>query len=69
MPPGGFIATTTWSCVHVLYDHGLTGDGLTHSEIAGRLGIPVGTVKSRTVKAADTLRAELASLRGGGDAD
>jgi len=43
-------------------------DRFTHSEIAGRLGIPVGTVKSRMAKAADTLRAELASLRGGDDA-
>ena len=41
----------------------LVRDGFTHSEIAGRLGIPVGTVKSRTAKAADTLRAELVSLR------
>ena len=46
----------------------LVRDGFTHSEIAGRLGIPVGTVKSRMAKAADTLRAELASLRGGEDA-
>ena len=46
----------------------LVRDGFTHSQIAGRLGIPVGTVKSRTAKAADTLRAELASLRGGDDA-
>ena len=46
----------------------LVRDGLTQSEIAERLGIPVGTVKSRTAKAADTLRAELASLRGGEDA-
>jgi RNA polymerase sigma-70 factor (ECF subfamily) len=46
----------------------LVRDGFSHSEIAGRLGIPVGTVKSRSAKAADTLRAELASLRGGGDA-
>jgi RNA polymerase sigma-70 factor (ECF subfamily) len=45
----------------------LIRDGFTHSEIAGRLGIPVGTVKSRSAKAADTLRAELASLRSGGD--
>ena len=46
----------------------LVRDGFTHSEIAGRLGIPIGTVKSRMAKAADTLRSELASLRGGDDA-
>ena len=46
----------------------LVRDGFTHSEIAERLGIPIGTVKSRTAKAANTLRAELASLRGGDDA-
>ena len=46
----------------------LVRDGFTHSEIAGRLGIPAGTVKSRMAKAANTLRAELASLRGGDDA-
>jgi RNA polymerase sigma factor (sigma-70 family) len=46
----------------------LVRDGFTHSEIAGRLGIPIGTVKSRTAKAADTLKAELVSLRGGADA-
>jgi len=45
----------------------LVRDGFTHSEIAERLGIPIGTVKSRIAKAADTLRAELASLRSGGD--
>jgi RNA polymerase sigma-70 factor (ECF subfamily) len=45
----------------------LVRDGFTHSEIAERLGIPIGTVKSRTAKAADTLRAELASLKGGDD--
>jgi RNA polymerase sigma-70 factor, ECF subfamily len=42
--------------------------GFTQSQIAGRLGIPVGTVKSRMAKAADALRAELASLRGGAGA-
>jgi RNA polymerase sigma-70 factor (ECF subfamily) len=46
----------------------LVRDGFTHSEIAERLGIPIGTVKSRSAKAADTLRAELASLRGSDDA-
>ena len=46
----------------------LVRDGFTHSVIAGRLGIPVGTVKSRMAKATDTLRAELASLRGAADA-
>lgn len=45
----------------------LVRDGFTHSEIAERLGIPIGTVKSRTAKAAGTLKAELASLRGGAD--
>jgi len=46
----------------------LVRDGFTHSEIAERLNIPIGTVKSRMAKAADTLRAELASLRGTADA-
>lgn len=46
----------------------LVRDGFTHSEIAERLSIPVGTVKSRSAKACDILRAELASLRGGDDA-
>ena len=42
--------------------------GFTHSEIAEGLGIPIGTVKSRTAKVADILRAELASLRGDANA-
>jgi RNA polymerase sigma-70 factor (ECF subfamily) len=46
----------------------LVRDRFTHSEIAERLDIPIGTVKSRMAKAAGTLRAELASLRGGDDA-
>jgi RNA polymerase sigma-70 factor (ECF subfamily) len=46
----------------------LVRDGLTPSEIAERLGIPVGTVKSRTAEAAGMLRAELAGLRGDDDA-
>ena len=46
----------------------LVRDGFTHSEIAERLAIPIGTVKSRMAKAAETLRAELASLRGSDDA-
>ena len=46
----------------------LVRDGFTHSEIAERLNIPIGTVKSRMAKAADTLRAELAGLRGDDDA-
>ena len=41
----------------------LVRDDLTQSEIAERLRIPVGTVESRTAKAADTLRAELASVQ------
>ena len=46
----------------------LVRDGFTHSEVAERLDIPIGTVKSRMAKAAYTLRAELASMRGGDDA-
>ena len=43
-------------------------EGFTHSEIAERLGIPIGTVKSRMAKTAVTLRAELTGLRGDDDA-
>lgn len=38
--------------------------GLTHSEVAGRLGIPVGTVKTRLRLAFDKLRGTLAPLKG-----
>lgn len=38
-------------------------EGLTHSEIAGRLGVPLGTVKTRLRLAFDKLRAGLASIR------
>jgi RNA polymerase sigma-70 factor (ECF subfamily) len=38
-------------------------EGLTHSEIAARLGIPLGTVKTRLRLAFDKLRAGLASIR------
>ncbi len=41
---------------------------LTLSQIAERLGIPPGTVKSRLAKALDTLGKDLASLRGDDDA-
>jgi RNA polymerase sigma-70 factor (ECF subfamily) len=34
-------------------------DGLSASEIADRLGLPVGTVKSRLARAIATLRAQL----------
>jgi RNA polymerase sigma-70 factor, ECF subfamily len=46
----------------------LVRDGFTQSEIAERLDIPIGTVKSRVAKAGGTLRAELAGVRGGDDA-
>ena len=42
-------------------------DGLTHAQIAERLGIPIGTVKSRSAKAAGLLRAELANGEGSDD--
>jgi RNA polymerase sigma-70 factor (ECF subfamily) len=45
----------------------LSRDGHTHAEIAERLGIPVGTVKSRMAKATHALRAELGAWREGGD--
>jgi RNA polymerase sigma-70 factor (ECF subfamily) len=38
--------------------------GLTHSEVAGRLGIPIGTVKTRLRLAFDKLRGTLAPLKG-----
>lgn len=38
-------------------------EGLTHSEIAGQLGIPLGTVKTRLRLAFDKLRTGLASIR------
>ena len=37
--------------------------GLTHSEIAGRLGIPMGTVKTRLRLAFDKLRVSLAPIK------
>jgi RNA polymerase sigma-70 factor (ECF subfamily) len=38
-------------------------EGLTHSEIARRLGVPLGTVKTRLRLAFDKLRVSLASIR------
>jgi RNA polymerase sigma-70 factor (ECF subfamily) len=40
-------------------------DGLTHVEVAERLGVPVGTVKSRSFRAHRRLAAALGHLRGG----
>jgi RNA polymerase sigma-70 factor (ECF subfamily) len=40
-------------------------EGLAHDEIAGRLGVPVGTVKSRSFRAHRRLALELAHLREG----
>ncbi len=39
-------------------------NGLTHSEVAERLGIPIGTVKTRLRLAFDKLRGTLAPLKG-----
>ena len=38
-------------------------EGLTHAQIAGRLGIPVGTVKSRSFRAHARLASALADVR------
>jgi RNA polymerase sigma-70 factor, ECF subfamily len=38
----------------------LAQDGLTQSQIAARLGLPLGTVKARTFHGMRALRAELA---------
>ncbi|HEY2651785.1 MAG TPA: RNA polymerase sigma factor [Solirubrobacteraceae bacterium] len=40
-------------------------DGLAHEEIAARLGVPVGTVKSRSFRAHQRLALELGHLRDG----
>ncbi len=42
-------------------------DGMTHNEIAEKLGIPVGTVKSRSHRAHRTLAGMLGHLRGEGN--
>jgi len=44
------------------------GEGLTHQEIAGRLGVPVGTVKSRSHRAHRRLVELLDHMREGGTA-
>ena len=41
-------------------------EGHTHAEIAERLGVPIGTVKSRSHRAHQRLAAKLAHLRTGG---
>ena len=46
----------------------LLRDGVTHAQIAERLAIPVGTVKSRSAKAASILRAEARHHQDGDDA-
>jgi len=43
-------------------------DGLTHAQIATQLGVPVGTVKSRSFRAHRRLAAELGHLRDGNQA-
>ncbi len=52
------LPTDQREAVHLAYF-----EGFTHSEIAGRLGIPLGTVKTRLRLAFDKLRPGLASIR------